>query len=76
MNLFNEGIVCLRDGDELFELFFELGAALPQKTDLALDEGYRIAAGLVGNLELQQQPTMPIEEVGMGRQIGSDFLFA
>ncbi len=38
MDLLDERVVLLRDGDEIFELALELCVALPEHRHLALDE--------------------------------------
>ena len=72
MNLLDERVVLLRDGDEILELALELRVALPQHRDLALDERDRCAAGAVRQLEPEHQRRVTLEEVGVALEIVGD----
>ena len=65
MDLLDEHVVLLRDGDEILELALELGVALPQHRYLPLDERDRCAAGAMRQLEPEHQRRVALEEVGV-----------
>ena len=72
MNLLDERVVLLRDGDEILELALELRVALPQHRDLALDERDRCAARAMRQLEPEHQRRVTLEEVGVALEIVGD----
>ena len=72
MDLLDEHVVLLRDGDEILELALELRVALPQHRDLALDERDRGTAGAMRQLEPKHQRRVALEEVGVTLEIVGD----
>ncbi len=76
MNLLDERVVLLRDGDEILELALELRVALPQHRDLPLDERDRGAAGAMRQLQREHQRRVALEEVGVALEIVGDRVFA
>ena len=76
MDLLDEHVVLLRDGDEIFELALELRVALPQHRDLPLDQRDGRAAGAMRQLEPEHQRRVTLEEVGVALEIVGDRVFA
>ena len=72
VNLLDERVVRLRDGDKIFELSFELRVALAEHRDLALDERYGGAAGACGSLSSNSSSGVTLEEVGMALEVVGD----
>ncbi len=69
MNLLDERVVLLGDGDEILELSFQLRIARPKNGDLALDERDRGAARTMRQFQRQKQQGMPLEELRVTLQI-------